>query len=402
MPNRTVTMDWRHFRFDWVLRAEALTEVLIDIEAHRRAASLLTLPPDWRRELGRRNRVRAVHGTTALEGNPLTEAEVRQQLELSATETPEDRSHRPEEHREVRNAGRAQTWVKERFSGPSSPPLRLEDLLRMHALLTEGSDERRTAPGRLRTGEVTVGTPELGGVHRGAPSPDLERLLDEFVTFMNSRRFLSENAAIQALLAHFFLVTIHPFGDGNGRVSRLVEAAVLYRHRYNIHGFHGLSNYFYRNGDEYRRLLQRSRRSQPFDLQEFVDFGLRGFASELKGIHDFIQRKTNRAFYRIALDRARSQRESVRRRVLNAREYGLLEFLLERTEPVDPFADDSSRHFSLADLVRDRSVRSLYGSVTDRTFRRELSRLAAKGFVRFEPRAGDWFVELDFGAIARY
>lgn len=395
-------MDWRHFRFKWRLRTEALTEVLIDIEAHRRAASLLMLPPDWRRELDRLNRVRAIHGTTALEGNPLTEAEVRQQLELDATETAEGGPGRPEEHREVRNAGRAQDWVKERFSGESSPPFRLEDLLRMHALLTEGSDERRTAPGRLRTTEVTVGTPELGGIHRGAPSPALERLLDEFVTLLDSRGFRSGNPAIQALLAHFFLVTIHPFGDGNGRTSRLVEAAVLHRGRYNIHGFYGLSNYFYRNGDEYRCLLQRSRRSQPFDLQEFMEFGLRGFASELKGINDFIQRKTNRAFYRNALDRARSQRESVRRRVLNAREHGLLEFLLEQTEPVDPFADDASRRFSLADLIRDRSVRSLYGSVTDRTFRRELTRLAAKGFVRFEPRAGDWFVELDFGAIARY
>lgn len=395
-------MDWRHFRFKWRLRTEALTEVLIDIEAHRRAASLLTLPPDWRRELDRLNRVRAIHGTTALEGNPLTEAEVRQQLELDATETAEGGPGRPEEHREVRNAGRAQDWVKERFSGESSPPFRLEDLLRMHALLTEGSDERRTAPGRLRTTEVTVGTPELGGIHRGAPSPALERLLDEFVTLLDSRGFRSGNPAIQALLAHFFLVTIHPFGDGNGRTSRLVEAAVLHRGRYNIHGFYGLSNYFYRNGDEYRRLLQRSRRSQPFDLQEFMEFGLRGFASELKGINDFIQRRTNRAFYRNALDRARSQRESVRRRVLNAREHGLLEFLLEQTEPVDPFAEDSSRHFSLSDLIRDRSVRSLYGSVTNRTFRRELTRLAAKGFLRFEPRAGDWFVELDFGAIARY
>lgn len=395
-------MDWRHFCFDWRLRTEALTEVLIDIEAHRRAASLLTLPPDWRTELDRLNRVRAVHGTTALEGNPLTEAEVRQQLELAATETPESPPGRPEEHREVRNAGRAQDWVKERFSGESSPPLRLGDLLQMHALLTEGSDERRTAPGRLRTAEVTVGTPELGGVHRGAPSKDLERLLDEFVTLLDSRKFRSQHPAIQALLAHFFLVTIHPFGDGNGRTSRLVEAAVLYRGRYNIHGFYGLSNYFYRNGDAYRLLLQRSRRSQPFDLQEFMEFSLRGFASELKGINDFIQRKTNRAFYRNALDRACSQRESVRRRVLNAREYGLLEFLLEQTEPVDPFAEDSSRHFSLADLIRDRSVRSLYGSVTDRTFRRELTRLAAKGFIRFEPRDGDWFVELDFGAIARY
>ena len=92
----------------------------------------------------------------------------------------------------------------------------------------------------------------------------------------------------RALFAHFFLVTIHPFGDGNGRVSRLVEAGILFRSKYNVHGFYGLSNYFYRHGAEYKSLLQKSRRSQPFDLSEFVAFGIRGFRAELKGINNFI------------------------------------------------------------------------------------------------------------------
>lgn len=40
--------------------------------------------------------------------------------------------------------------------------------------------------------------------------------------------------------------------------------------------------------------------------------------------------------------RALGQLEGVRRRLLNQREYGLLEFLLRETEPVDPFADEPS------------------------------------------------------------
>ena len=399
-------VDWRDFRFEWRVREGDLFPLLLRIEAHRESASHLLLPSRWADQLDRLNRVRAVHGTTALEGNPLTEAEVRQQMELaesaSEDEPPEgSATKRPVEHREIRNASRAQDWVKGRFAAEDPGPVSLGDLLQMHSLLTTGSDEGRTAPGALRTVSVVVGSEELGGVHRGAPPDEVPRLMDEFVEFLGSRRLAAVHPAIQALLAHFFLVTIHPFGDGNGRVSRLTEAAILFRGRYNLHGFYGLSNYFYRNRDDYIRLLQGSRRSQPFDLQEFVEFGLTGFADELKGINDFIKTKLNRVLYRGALDRARTTREGTRRRMLNEREHSLLTFLLDRTEPTDPFAEDSSRRFPLDDLIAEPLVSALYRKGGVRALLRELSRLAERGFIPIEPRH-DGFVELDFQVISRY
>ena len=123
----------------------------------------------------------------------------------------------------------------------------------------------------------------------------------EFVEFINTGRPKAMHPVLRALLAHFFLVTIHPFGDGNGRVSRLVEAGILFQGGYNVFGFYGLSNYFYRNGDRYKLLLQKSRRRQPFELGEFVMFGLEGFAGELKGINNFIKTKLNRVIYRNTL-----------------------------------------------------------------------------------------------------
>ena len=114
---------------------------------------------------------------------------------------------------------------------------------------------RTTSPAAFVPHGVQVGTAELGRVHLGAPHEDLPRLMQEFVEFVNSCRLRTEHPVVRALLAHFFLVTIHPFGNRNGRVSRLVEAAILYEGGYNVHGFYGLSNYFYRNGDEYKRRL---------------------------------------------------------------------------------------------------------------------------------------------------
>src|SRR6185312_413126 len=105
----------------------------------------------------------------------------------------------------------------------------------------------------------------------------------------------------------------------------------------NEHGFYGLSNFFYKNEQEYKKLLQSSRAVQPFEVAPFLSFGLRGFAAEFEGILEFVQTRTNRLFYREAMRRASEKRISKNRRGLNQRELAFLDFLLNETEPGDPF-----------------------------------------------------------------
>ena len=389
-------MDWETFRLKYRLDSGRLRTHLIEIEASKRAVESLLLPPDWKQQLDRLNRIRTIHGTTALEGNPFS---VEQILELLDHRPAADAATR--ESRQIENADAAQNWVRERFR-PGEPPLALTDILRMHELLTSGSDEG--PPGRPRARGVQVGAEALGGVHRGAPHERLPELLDDFVTFVNSRRMGAEHPAVRALLAHFFLVTIHPFEDGNGRVSRLVEAAILFEGGYNVHGFYGLSNYFYRNADTYKQRLQECRREQPFAVYSFVEFGLRGFDAELRGINSFIQSKLNRLVYRAMLVRARETRIGKRGRLLNERQHMVLDFLLEETEPIDPFSERTSRRILLGELINSSFVRAVYRTVTERTFVRELARLGRRGFIFVErdAEADDHFVEIDFGAIERY
>ncbi|MDE0023930.1 MAG: hypothetical protein OXP69_05885, partial [Spirochaetaceae bacterium] len=114
-----------------------------------------------------------------------------------------------------------------------------------------------------------------------------------------------------------------------------------------------------------------------------MNFALAGFAAELGGINNFIKTKLNRLVYRDTMLKAYHRRAGKRRRVLNDREYRLLTFLLDETEPEDPFAEKPSKQVSFADLLASPYVRSAYRSVTPRTFRRELVRLADLGFILF-------------------
>ena len=392
------------FAFEYLLDEPSLFTDLISIEGYKQAALNLVLPAEWSNQLDRLNRVRAVHGTTALEGNPFSEAEV--DLQIATSEQPEMTRQPSKEQLQIRNADRAQEWVRQRFV-PGSSPANPGDLLTMHRMITRQSDEGHNVPGQLRTYSVNVGSPDMGGIHYGAPHENLGGLIEEFIGFINSRKFQQNHPVVKALLAHFFLVTIHPFGDGNGRVSRLLEAGILFQSEYNVHGFYGLSNYFYRNEAEYKRLLQDCRRGKPFDVSPFIKFGVKGFVEELTGINNFVKAKLNRLVYRQMITQNNRKRRGPRRRVLSDREYNLLTFLLAETEPIDPFSASPSRQITLSELLESQYVKGAYSKVAPRTLRRELDRLAAAGFIKFTRDSKNAasmgsLVELDFGASAKH
>lgn len=404
MSTLNAEMFWEDFEFDYTFDSQDVFSEMVSIEGNKQAALNLILPPEWRSQLDRLNRIRAVHGTTALEGNPLSEAEVERQIEIiDQVGDSADETNITIEQLQIRNSARAQEWVRNRFQ-PGSNPVGLGDILTMHKLVTEGSDEVNNIPGAWRTFPVTVGTVAMGGVHKGSPHESLSELMEEFVSFLGSKKFNAHHPVIRALLAHFFLVTIHPFGDGNGRVSRLLEAGILFQGEYNVHGFYGLSNHFYANEQEYKSLLQECRKSKPFNVSSFIKFGAEGFRNELAGINNFVKTKLNRVIYRQMLVRNYNIRTGVRRRLLNAREYQLLDFLLNATEPLDPFSENPSRKINLSELEEYPLIKSIYRSVTPRTFHRELTRLAEIGMIKFQrdDSSKSQVIELDFDAISRY
>jgi Fic family protein len=390
--------DWESFQFDINYKSDKLRDDLINIEAFRLSLNKLILPEEWVRDLQKLHIVRSVHGTTAIEGNPLSEEEVARQL----TSTRSERRTDPV-HQQTRNAARAFRWVEGEFK--TLRPFRVRDILEMHRLLTEGSDEGDNVPGQLRAGghSVTVGSPHLGGVHQAPPGGQTTgRLVDGFVEFINSPRFQSEHAVVQALVANFYFVTLHPFGNGNGRTTRCIEAAILYGAGYNTYGFYSLSNYFYRHRDEYCRLLQETRTKYSYDLTALLQFGLRGFREELEQVNAYVRNRTHRLHYRELIRRSSDTRISKRRRLLNEREAKLLHAILDLSAPPDPFSDEAPKEASLRDL--DATLDALYGKKTPRTVLREFVRLRDLGFIRYTRGAdeADVRVAIEFQAIARY
>ncbi len=286
-----MSLYWPAFEFNFTLDMARLLPHMAAIEASKAAASLRMLPPQWRAHSAAEVEAR-LRQAAADQGVELEEIQFRKQVFL------------------LSNASQAQAWVKQRFA-PGSLPMCLEDVETMHRMVSEEAGVHYETPGVMRQeGQgVITGTATIG-IHVGAPAIKLPHLMDQYFRFITSRRLLDLPAIIHALVAHFFITTIHPFGDGNGRVSRLVSAGILYQRGYNGHGFYALSNYFYENELRYHEILFRQQQEPCPDLTEFLAFGMEGLALELQGINNFIKIKLNRVAERKALAAAHNSSSS--------------------------------------------------------------------------------------------
>ena len=115
---------------------------------------------------------------------------------------------------------------------------------------------------------------------------EVRRLMAEFVDWFNTDMAASWDPVVRAIVAHFYVASIHPFGDGNGRTSRAVESFLLYRAGVNARGFFSLANYYYRNRSEYVKQLNLVQLRGSTDLTPFVAFSLRGLVEELEAVHE--------------------------------------------------------------------------------------------------------------------
>ena len=121
------------------------------------------------------------------------------------------------------------------------------------------------------------------------------------------------------------------------------------------------------------------------------------------GINNFVKAKLNRVMYRQMLVASHNSKVSPRRRLLSNREVQLLQFLLDETEPEDPFSESPSRRVSFDEALGSAFMTAAYREVTDRTVIREFLRLDDLGFIKLDvQKRGEYWVEIDFDAISKY
>lgn len=86
--------------------------------------------------------------------------------------------------------------------------------------------QRDKSPGRWRTGPIGVTAQDGTLAYRAPDAEDVVPLMDEVIEWLRASD-PEEHVVVRGAMAHLHVVSVHPFRDGNGRISRIVQSLVL-------------------------------------------------------------------------------------------------------------------------------------------------------------------------------
>jgi len=225
----------------------------------RSEASLTTLTAD-------------VIKSSAIEGALLDVAQVRSSI---ARRLGLDFEGRVQSSRDVEGVVEMMLDATQKYSGP----LTAERLFGWHASLfpTGRSGMRRITVGAWRPvgiGPMQVVSGPMGRerVHFEAPSAD--RLPHEVSVFLDWFEVANGiDPVLKAGIAHFWFVTLHPFEDGNGRISRAIADLALARAEGTKERFYSMSTQIEAEKKQYYLNLERSQKGG-MDITSWLEWFL--------------------------------------------------------------------------------------------------------------------------------
>jgi Fic family protein len=113
--------------------------------------------------------------------------------------------------------------------------------------------------GQYRTGEMQVVSGAIGKekVHyQAVPAKNVQAEMNKFLNWINKDSKI--DLVIKSAIAHLWFVTIHPFSDGNGRISRAISDMLLARSDGSSQRFYSMSNQIFKERKKYYLALEKT------------------------------------------------------------------------------------------------------------------------------------------------
>ena len=149
--------------------------------------------------------------------------------------------------------------------------------------------------GVFRTSEVVIKEEGTGKViFNPPPHVEVPYLLEDFFAWMNDATAMEIHPVIRAGIAHYILVAIHPFVEGNGRTVRAFATLILMRENYNIKRFFSLEEHFDADPTSYYDALGEVDKQSPNignrDVTAWLEYFTGVVAIELGKIKDKVRK----------------------------------------------------------------------------------------------------------------
>lgn len=281
------------FRTDALQITPEILSLVARLDEFKGASRALgTLAPDRLSALRRVATIESIGSSTRIEGSKLNDRDVERLLSNIAIKQFETR-----DEQEV--AGYAES-MDLMFRAWEDIPFNENHIKQLHQILLQYSQKDERRRGHYKTSSNSVAAFDENGVQTGivfeTASPfDTPRLMAELVQWVNDER---EKAQLHPLLiiAVFVVVflEIHPFQDGNGRLSRVLTTLLLLQTGYAYVPYSSLESVVEVNKEAYYLALRQTQgtiRTDAPNWQPWLLFFLRSLAEQVRRLEKKVERE---------------------------------------------------------------------------------------------------------------
>ena len=254
--------------------------------------ALGSLAPDRLSALRRVATIESIGSSTRIEGSKLTNREVERLLSNLAIQSFETR-----DEQEVAGYAELMDLV---FSSWQGIPFNENHVKQLHQILLRHSEKDARHRGQYKTNTNSVAAFDENGIQIGivfeTASPfDTPRLMTELIEWVNTER---DKAELHPLLTVAIFVVvfleIHPFQDGNGRLSRVLTTLLLMHAGYAYVPYSSLESVVELNKEAYYLALRQTQgtiRSSEPNWQPWLKFFLGSLAEQVRRLEKKVERE---------------------------------------------------------------------------------------------------------------
>lgn len=203
-------------------------------------------PRRWVGSVRRMLAARAIQGSNSIEGYHVSVEDA-----VAAIEDNDPAEARTEDWHAVMGYRRAMTYVLQ-LAEDEHFELSAHLIRSLHFMMAEYDLE--ASPGLWRQGPIWVRNDATGEVvYEGPDAEEVPALVDELVVQL--ARYQDISPIVRGAMAHLNLVMVHPFRDGNGRMSRCLQTLVLARDKILAPAWCSIEEYLGANTQRYYDVL---------------------------------------------------------------------------------------------------------------------------------------------------
>lgn len=257
--------------------------------------ALGTLAPDRLSALRRVATIESIGSSTRIEGSKLSDREVEQLLSNL-----EIKSFATRDEQEVAGYAELMDLV---FSSWQDIPFTENHIKQLHQILLRHSEKDSWHRGNYKTNSNSVAAfdetgAQIGIVFQTASPFDTPRLMTELVAWVNQEPEQQDRTPLHPLLAIALCVVvfleIHPFQDGNGRLSRVLTTLLLLRAGYAYMPYSSLEGVIEQSKEAYYLALRQTQgtiRTAAPNWQPWLVFFLRSLSEQVRRLEKKVERE---------------------------------------------------------------------------------------------------------------